>query len=90
MSCPCRRSLNGCAATSASSSPTSSPCRPSARYVVDRLLERVQPELFETPDLDGGERLVGDVIQRTSAPQCERFASRAPLDQPHEARQDAA
>ena len=60
---------------------------PAGREVgVDGRLRRAQPQLVEAADLGGGERLVGDVLERVAVPQRERLARRAALQQPLEAR----
>ena len=45
--------------------------------LVDRQLERREPQLLEPADLERGERLAGDVVERRPAPQRERLARRA-------------
>src|SRR4051794_33868985 len=52
---------------------------------VDGLLERAETKLPEASDLGRGERLVGDVVQRASAPKAERLACGAALDKADEA-----
>ena len=47
------------------------------QVMVDRELDRRQPQLLEPADLGGGERLAGDVVERRTAPQGERLARRA-------------
>ena len=52
-----------------------------AQVVLDRELERRQPQLLEPADLGARERLVGDIIERRAAPQFQRLARRALGDQ---------
>ena len=54
--------------------------------VLDRELERRQPQLLQPPDLGARERLVGDVVERRAAPQRQRLARRAARHQPLEPR----
>jgi hypothetical protein len=49
--------------------------------VLDRVLERRQPQLLEPADLGARERLVSDVVERRAAPQFQRLARRARGDQ---------
>ena len=65
---------SGCAATSASSSPSTSRCRPAARSASIASSVALQAQLLEPADLGGRERLAGDVGQRVAAPQRERVA----------------
>ena len=67
MSCRRSRSRSGCSRTRASSSPTSSACRPTARSASMRCLEGREPQLLQTGDVRLGERLVGEVGQRVAA-----------------------
>jgi hypothetical protein len=60
---------------------------PARRQIhVDRALRRTQPQLVETPDLGGGERLVGDVRERLASPQAQRLPGTAGVEQLLEAR----
>ena len=45
--------------------------------VLDRELERRQPQLIEPADLGVRERLVGKIVERRAAPQPQRLARRA-------------
>ena len=72
MSWPRSRSRNGDAATSASSSPTRSACRPEAEVGLDPILERRGPELDESGRLEPRELAV-DVRQGRPVPQRERL-----------------
>ena len=51
---------------------------------LDRQLDRRQPQLLESADLRGRERLVGQVRQRGAAPQRERLTRLAVRDEPLE------
>ena len=57
---------------------------PGGQVELDRELERREAQLLEPADLRGSERLVGDVVERCTAPQLERLAWRAARDQPLE------
>ena len=51
------------------------------QLAVDGVLDRLQPQLLEPADLDGGERLVRHVLERPPPPQRERLAQRPARDQ---------
>ena len=57
---------------------------PGREVGVDRGLRCPQPQLLEAADLGGGERLVGDVLQRVTVPQRQRVARAVLLDEPFE------
>ena len=48
--------------------------KPEGEVGLEPLLDGVEPLLLQPPDLDAGERLVGKLGQRRSAPQRERLA----------------
>ena len=52
------------------------------QVVLDRKLDRGQPQLLEPADLRARERLPRHVIQRRAAPQRQRLARRRPRDEP--------
>ena len=52
------------------------------QVVLDRKLDRGQPQLLEPADLRARERLLRHVIQRRAAPQRQRLARRRPRDEP--------
>src|SRR4051794_25280515 len=81
MRCAWRRSCSGSSATIASISERTSRLAAGREVGVDRELERRQPQLLEPADLDGRERLVGDVVERRAAPQRERLARLAVREQ---------
>ena len=55
---------------------------PGREVGVDRGLRRPQPQLLEAADLGGGERLVGDVLQRVTVPERQRVARAVLLHEP--------
>ena len=57
---------------------------PGVEVVVDRDLGRGRAQILQTPDLRGGERLIGDIVQGRPVPQAQRLP-RGPLgEQPLE------
>ena len=52
---------------------------------VDRQLHGRQPQLLQPPDLGGGERLTGDVIERRATPQGQCLTRPSACDEPLEA-----
>jgi hypothetical protein len=54
--------------------------------MVDHQLDRREPQLLQPADLGAGERLVGDVVERRSAPQPQRVARRTVRDEALEQR----
>ena len=57
---------------------------PGVQILIDRDLKRARAQLHQAPDLRSGERLVGDIGQRWTAPQAQRLARRALGEQPLE------
>jgi hypothetical protein len=53
---------------------------------VDRQLHGRQPQLLQPPDLGGGERLTGDIVERRATPQGQCLTRPAACDEPLEAR----
>ena len=76
MRCPCSRSRNGFAASSASISPMTSSMSARGQIRVDRQLRGGQAQLLEPTDLRDRERLVRHVRQRIAAKQRQRLARR--------------
>ena len=81
MSCPCRRSLQRMLGHQRLELGDELAVPALGQVGVDGLLERVEPELLEAPDLGRGERLVGDVVEgavraRGRAPGARRHARR--------------
>ena len=55
---------------------------PGRQVGLDRHLGGAQPQILEAPDLDSGERLVGQLRQRLAPPQRQRLARTRLLQQP--------
>jgi hypothetical protein len=74
MSWPRNRSRRGCRRTSPLELGDELGVLAQRKFGIDPVLDRDQPPLLEPLDLDLRERLVRDVVERPTSPECEGFA----------------